>query len=145
LRIITDYREKSSGMIELLSEHCGVEVATLPFDDYLINDRFTVERKTARDFLVSIIDLRLFKQMADLKKNVAGRFCSSRVIPMRLILVLIQGPYEGLCLPFKPAGRCRLFFPVQPGTALTLWCLSAARMRWQRTKLFCGAAIGPKN
>jgi len=61
-------------MVELLSEHYTVEVATLPYGDYLINDRLMVERKTARDFLVSIIDLRLFNQIANLKKNCSHPF-----------------------------------------------------------------------
>jgi len=64
MHIIIDCREKSSGLQELLAAHFTIAVKKIPYGDYLINDRITVERKTARDFLISIIDLRLFKQAA---------------------------------------------------------------------------------
>lgn len=83
MRIIVDYREKASGIIELLRDQFEVEVTKLKGGDYLINNRITVERKSARDFLVSIIDLRLFKQVAHLKK-----YCPNP-------LLLIEGnPYK---------------------------------------------------
>ena len=41
----------------------------LPVADYLLSERVGVERKTSRDFLKSIIDGRLFKQLANLKDN----------------------------------------------------------------------------
>ena len=69
MQITVDYREKSSGLPELLAAHFTVAVNKISYGDYMINDRITVERKTARDFLISIIDLRLFKQVANLKKN----------------------------------------------------------------------------
>ena len=69
LRITADYRESASGLIELL-ENEGVLLYTtkIPYGDYIINDVITVERKTAKDFLISIIDGRLFKQLSNLKK-----------------------------------------------------------------------------
>ncbi len=83
MRIIVDYREESSGLPELLATHFTVTVKKISYGDYLINHRITVERKTARDFLISIIDLRLFKQVANLRKN-----CSHP-------LILIEGnPYK---------------------------------------------------
>ena len=82
MHVIIDYREKSSGLQELLAAHFNIAVKKIPSGDYLINDRITVERKTARDFLISIIDLRLFKQAVSLKK-----YCSNP-------LLLIEGnPY----------------------------------------------------
>ena len=55
LKITADYREKTSGLIELL-ENRGVLLDTtkIPYGDYIINDVITVERKTAKDFLISI-------------------------------------------------------------------------------------------
>ena len=68
--LIIDNREKSSGMIDLLQkENINIELRKLYFGDYIINHSVTVERKTARDFLVSIIDGRLFSQISNLKKN----------------------------------------------------------------------------
>ena len=72
MRIIVDYRERASGLLELIREHdVFVEVKPLPFGDYIINDSITIERKTARDFLISIIDGRLFTQLSNLKKHCA--------------------------------------------------------------------------
>jgi DNA excision repair protein ERCC-4 len=76
LRITIDYRERASGLLELIREHdVFVEVKPLPFGDYIINDSITIERKTARDFLISIIDGRLFTQLSNLKKH-----CSCPVV-----------------------------------------------------------------
>jgi len=76
MKIIVDYREKASGLIELLkAEGIQVEVKRVSFGDYIINDSITVERKTARDFLVSIIDGRLFNQLSNLK-----RYCINPIL-----------------------------------------------------------------
>lgn len=53
MEIVIDYREKASGIIDLLEkEDIEVEVRKLHFGDYIINHSITVERKTARDFLM---------------------------------------------------------------------------------------------
>ena len=74
--ITVDYREKPSGLHDLL-KNCGasVEIAKLSHGDYIINDKITIERKTADDFLLSIIDGRLFNQLSNLKK-----FCSHPIL-----------------------------------------------------------------
>jgi Fanconi anemia group M protein len=84
LRIIVDYREKASGLIELLRKaDIDVEVKTVKFGDYIINDSVTIERKTAHDLIVSIIDGRLFQQISRMK-----RFCKVPVL-------LVEGnPYK---------------------------------------------------
>jgi Fanconi anemia group M protein len=84
VKIRIDYREKASGLIDLLQEmELILEIGQVPYGDYIINDAITIERKTARDFLISIIDGRLFKQLSNLKKH-----CSHP-------LLLIEGnPYE---------------------------------------------------
>ena len=70
MRITVDYRERASGLQELIRERdVFVEVKPLSFGDYIINDSITIERKTARDFLISIIDGRLFTQLSNLKKH----------------------------------------------------------------------------
>ncbi|MFA6012018.1 MAG: ERCC4 domain-containing protein [Desulfobacteraceae bacterium] len=80
MHIAVDFREKASGIVENLSlQGVAVELKHLEHGDYLINDTVTIERKTGKDFLVSIIDGRLFNQIAALKKE-----CSKP-------LVLIEG------------------------------------------------------
>ena len=69
MKIECDYREKGSGVIDLLAEEdIQLVVKTIQFGDYCINDSLTIERKTARDFLQSIADTRLFKQLSNMKK-----------------------------------------------------------------------------
>jgi len=70
VKIIIDYREKASGVIDLLKEEkIFIEIKKISFGDYVINDSITIERKTSKDFLISIIDGRLFNQFSNLKKN----------------------------------------------------------------------------
>lgn len=84
LKIIVDYREKSSGLIDLLKNAGAfVEVKKVSYGDYIINETVTIERKTARDFLISIIDGRLFNQLSNLIK-----FCASP------ILLIESNPYN---------------------------------------------------
>ncbi|MEA1945738.1 MAG: hypothetical protein U9N83_00380, partial [Thermodesulfobacteriota bacterium] len=55
LKITVDYREKTSGLIDLLkNEGFFIEVKKVSYGDYIINETVTIERKTAKDFLISI-------------------------------------------------------------------------------------------
>ena len=84
VKIRMDYREKASGLLVLLQEmELILEIGQVRYGDYIINDAITIERKTARDFLISIIDGRLFNQLSNLKKH-----CS------RPLLLLEGNPYE---------------------------------------------------
>ena len=84
VKIRIDYREKASGLIDLLQEmELILEIGQVRYGDYIINNSITIERKTARDFLISIIDGRLFKQLSNLKKH-----CS------RPLLLIEGNPYE---------------------------------------------------
>jgi len=70
LKVIVDYREKASGIIDLLRcDGIQVEIRKVPYGDYVINNAITMERKTARDFLISLIDGRLFTQVSKMKKH----------------------------------------------------------------------------
>ena len=68
--ITADDREKSSGIVDLLV-NAGVDVTVrrLPWYDYIINDEIGIERKTGRDFLISIMDGRLFRQAMVMKRK----------------------------------------------------------------------------
>jgi Fanconi anemia group M protein len=70
IKIEVDYRERPSGILEVLHNRneVVVEEKKLSFGDYLINGHITVERKTTKDFVISIIDGRLFSQASRLKK-----------------------------------------------------------------------------
>lgn len=61
IKIIVDVREKN--MAKLLHNYANIELKTLEVGDYVLSDRVVVERKTAEDFVNSIIDKRLFSQL----------------------------------------------------------------------------------
>ncbi|ACX72865.1 DEAD/DEAH box helicase domain protein [Methanocaldococcus vulcanius M7] len=66
LKIIIDVRERN--MAKLLHNYANIELKTLEVGDYILSDRVVVERKTAEDFVNSIIDKRLFNQLKNLRK-----------------------------------------------------------------------------
>ena len=67
--IYADNREANGRIINILKRRCVVEEKNLPVADYLLSKRVAVERKTTSDFLSSIVDGRLFRQLEELKEN----------------------------------------------------------------------------
>ncbi len=69
-RVLVDIRERDVGK---LLESFGVEITlqVLEVGDYIISDRVAVERKTAQDFVASIIDpeRNLFRQISNLARS----------------------------------------------------------------------------
>ena len=69
-RVIVDERERGSRVPEELKKFdVFVKFDTLIVGDYLISSDVVVERKTASDFINSIIDGRLFDQAGRLKDS----------------------------------------------------------------------------
>jgi len=66
IRILADDRENAGGVIDALRACVDValDVQRLAVADFIVEDRFAVERKTLADFAQSVIDARLFKQTA---------------------------------------------------------------------------------
>ena len=69
--IIADDRECKSDVIKALTEieNVDVDIRRLPLGDYQIGDRVIVERKTLKDFAISIVDGRLFNQIIRLANS----------------------------------------------------------------------------
>ncbi|MEK6852567.1 MAG: ERCC4 domain-containing protein [Nanoarchaeota archaeon] len=66
--IIIDNREKNSLVVsELINLGSKIDLRQLPVADYIINE-IAIERKTASDFVSSIINRRLVKQLGELKQ-----------------------------------------------------------------------------
>src|SRR3989344_143033 len=67
-KIIADYREKNSLVLSSL-KNLGAEVETkeLKVADYIVKD-VAIERKTVKDFLSSMINKRLLKQIEELQQ-----------------------------------------------------------------------------
>ncbi|ASJ01683.1 DEAD/DEAH box helicase [Thermococcus gorgonarius] len=67
--VYVDSRELRSGIPKLLKElGAEVEVRTLDVADYVVSEEVGIERKSANDFIQSIIDGRLFDQVERLKR-----------------------------------------------------------------------------
>lgn len=68
VKIIADHREKNSLVIsELVAEGAEIEMKHLPVADFLVKNT-AVERKTVSDFLNSMINKRLFRQLEELQQ-----------------------------------------------------------------------------
>lgn len=67
-KIIADYREKNSLVIsELANLNIDVELRELKVADYLVNGT-AIERKTVSDFISSMLNGRLVKQLGELQQ-----------------------------------------------------------------------------
>ncbi|RLI96606.1 MAG: hypothetical protein DRO96_02720 [Candidatus Aenigmatarchaeota archaeon] len=67
VKIILDSRERLVKQI-LANYDCVIEERQLPVGDFVLSDRVLVERKTAADFVQSILDGRLFNQLVALRQ-----------------------------------------------------------------------------
>lgn len=66
--IYADFREKGSGaMKELLANNVDLKLERLGIGDYVLSKNVAVECKIQEDFIDSLIDGRLFKQLKELK------------------------------------------------------------------------------
>lgn len=68
--VFADTREGNSKVIRHLSEmEIDVKVQAMAVGDYQVSDEVVIERKTAKDFVDSIVDKRLFKQAISLMEE----------------------------------------------------------------------------
>lgn len=68
--VFADTREGNSKVIRHLSEmEIDVKVQAMAVGDYQVSDEVVIERKTAKDFVDSIVDKRLFKQARSLMEE----------------------------------------------------------------------------
>jgi len=68
VKIIVDHREYRSNVVRNLSvKGASIEPQQLDIGDYVLSSRLGVERKNVDDFLQSLIDGKLFKQVAHLR------------------------------------------------------------------------------
>ena len=65
--IYSDTREAASSIASMLARKCTVREKQLHVADYQLSERMGAERKTPQDFISSIMDGRLFRQLHELK------------------------------------------------------------------------------
>ena len=69
-KVYADSREGNSKVIRHLTEmELDVKIQSMAVADYQVSDEVAIERKTAKDFVDSIIDKRLFKQARELSEE----------------------------------------------------------------------------
>ena len=67
--IIVDYKEKDSGVVQILAERdVLIRLENLDVGDYIVGD-FIIERKSIIDFINSILDGRLYSQLEKLQNK----------------------------------------------------------------------------
>jgi ERCC4-related helicase len=69
LRVIVDSREKNNMLLDELRGECEIQLMQLTVGDFLVSEDACIERKTVGDFLQSIVDKRLLKQLAEMRRN----------------------------------------------------------------------------
>lgn len=70
IKIFADYREIRSGLPDILKKRgASIKSGQLKTGDYLVNNKVLIERKTGEDFVLSLIQNRLFEQCSRLKKT----------------------------------------------------------------------------
>ena len=68
--VYADSREGNSKVIRYLSQmEMDVKIQSMAVADYQVSDEVAIERKTAKDFVSSMIDKRLFKQARELSEE----------------------------------------------------------------------------
>ncbi len=96
LRIVMDTRELSSGVArELLKLGVLPEPRRLEVGDYVLSSRLCVERKTAEDFVRSIMDRRLFEQAVVMRRSYAKPVLILEGDPVRIAHGLSQNAVRG--------------------------------------------------
>lgn len=71
VKIYADMREAKSGVIKALSgmENIELSVGELPCGDYVLSPEVAVERKSANDFVLSVMSGRVFEQVGRMKMD----------------------------------------------------------------------------
>lgn len=68
--VFVDSREGNSKVIRYLSDmEMETKIQAMTVGDYQVSDEVVIERKTAKDFVDSILDKRLFKQATELREE----------------------------------------------------------------------------
>ena len=82
IKMVIDHRETNRLLLESLANHPLMQVrkGTLETGDFKINNTLLVERKTCSDFVLSIIQGRLFRQAYRLTKHVHDRTIETAVM-----------------------------------------------------------------
>lgn len=70
VNIFVDSRERNSQVLKNLEKlETNITISTMTVADYQVSEEVAIERKTAKDFIESIIDKRLYKQATSMREE----------------------------------------------------------------------------
>ncbi len=95
----------------LLEEDIPVVVTSIAHGETIITNAITVERKTAHDFLVSIMDGRLFNQVSDLKKHCSNPLLIIEGNPYRTEIQFDRRAVQGALVSMQAIWYVPTLFP----------------------------------
>ncbi|OGT97082.1 MAG: hypothetical protein A2298_01925 [Gammaproteobacteria bacterium RIFOXYB2_FULL_38_6] len=103
--IFVDDRERQSQIVsKFLEKNMPVQIKRLPFGDICIDGKLWIERKTAADFVQSIADTRLFKQIQKLassdKKSILIIEGDKKIIEEKMSHEAMQGAFISISIFF---------------------------------------------
>jgi len=134
--VLADDRERESGIAEILQARFNVSVteARLAWGDYLIGERLVVERKTAQDFALSVIDGRLFRQLQHMHQHVENALVIIEGSPVPPpTIALHPHAFKGAILSVVLAWHVPVLFSTDStDTALTLWLIAGQFQQFQQ-------------
>jgi DNA excision repair protein ERCC-4 len=145
--IVCDERERASGVPQELAL-LGVitKFAMLPAGDYIVSPSTAVERKSVRDFVTSLYDGRLFKQVSEL-----GRVYSNHILivegdPAEIASIAynIKSYYGALSSVMLDFNTKTIFTPSPRETAIALEAMARRLARSKPEKWFTMYQSRPK-
>lgn len=108
VRIIVDHRETRNGVfLSLEKKDAKIDRQQLKTADYICSERVCVERKTVPDFIQSVIDRRLFKQLSEMRECFENPLLILEGNPELLFLErnvhpnMIRGVFASLAIDYK--------------------------------------------
>jgi ERCC4-type nuclease len=123
----------------LLKGRCEIVVGSLACGDYLINSRILAERKTARDLLLSLIDLRLFRQIRRLKDTAFKTVLIVEGDPFRTDLDFTPEAVKGALLSCQVVWQLPVLFTRSTGeTAEILLAMGRQDLKYRDVVLLRG-------
>ncbi len=110
-KILVDYRESSCNLPDrLITAGFNVSIKKLPYCDYVINQEIFVERKTGRDFAISIIDGRLFEQARKMKRFLPRPLYLVEGNPLNSTINITKGAIMGAAVSLQAIWQIPMIF-----------------------------------
>lgn len=135
--IVCDERERAGGVPQELAQ-LGVitRFTVLPLGDYVVAPSTAVERKSVRDFISSLYDGRLFRQINELKNTYTNHVLIVEGDPAEIssIAYNIKSYYGALSSVILDFNTKTIFTPSQRETALALDAMARRLTKVRREK-----------